>query len=89
MASDTTIATRVKTALATDPTVATQDINVQVVNGVVYLRGDVYTETERQAAGRVAQSVPDVVAVHNMLTLIPIHRGGTVEEQVERRPGSD
>jgi hyperosmotically inducible periplasmic protein len=89
MASDTTIVTRVKTALATDPTVATQDINVQSVGGIVYLRGGVYTEAEREAAARVARSVPDVVDVRNMLSIIPIYRGGGVEEMVERRPDRD
>jgi osmotically-inducible protein OsmY len=71
----------VQAALDWEPSVDAADIGVTVDQGVVTLRGDVRTYTEKAAAERVALSVYAVKAVANDLT---VHLSGAF-----RRTDSD
>jgi hyperosmotically inducible protein len=64
---DTTLLARVKTALGKSPEVKATDVNVDVRNGVVQLKGRVATAAERTAAERVARDVSGVRSVQNDL----------------------
>jgi osmotically-inducible protein OsmY len=66
---DTTLLARVKTALIQSPEVKANDVNVDVRNGVVQLKGRVATSTERAAAERVARGVSGVRSVQNDLQI--------------------
>jgi hyperosmotically inducible periplasmic protein len=62
---DSTITTRVKTKMATDPQVSAMRIDVKTVNGTVQLAGFATSQAEKDAAGRMAAEVPDVKSVRN------------------------
>lgn len=67
--SDTAITTRTKMALATDERVGVPDIQVETIEGVVILRGQVESMEQKQAAAEVAAQVEGVREVHNDLTV--------------------
>lgn len=62
---DSTITARVKTKMATDPTVSAMRIDVKTVNGTVQLAGFATSQAEKEAAGKMAADVPDVKSVRN------------------------
>lgn len=66
---DEVIVTKTKMALAEDPLSGLRDVNVEVVAGVVNLSGEVDTEMDKAAAGRVAVRVDGVLAVENRITV--------------------
>ncbi len=68
---DTTITTRVKTALLNDPTVGGLRIDVDSFKGVVTLSGGVKSRAERDHAVALARRVDGVVKVKDALQIIP------------------
>lgn len=63
--SDATIEKRVEKALMRDPYVNRYDLGVSVLNGEVYLTGDVDSYFEKAQADDVASRINGVVAVNN------------------------
>jgi hyperosmotically inducible periplasmic protein len=74
---DGTIATTVKTGLLADKNVPSNDVNVEVYKGVVLLSGFVKTQSEKDAAGKVAKGVSDVASVRNEIAVHPATSMGT------------
>ncbi|MGH9257896.1 MAG: BON domain-containing protein [Vicinamibacterales bacterium] len=68
---DTTITTRVKTALLNDPAVAGWRIDVETVKGVVTLSGGVRSQEERDQVIAIARVVSGVIDVKDALQVIP------------------
>lgn len=62
---DASLATQVKTRLATDPSVAAINIDVDADGGVVTLSGIVRSEEARRRAEEIAQNVDGVRRVNN------------------------
>jgi osmotically-inducible protein OsmY len=67
--TDAELARRVREALKRDPYIERWDVHVAVVNGKVFLTGDVNTFFEKTRAETVASSVKGVVDVSNTLTV--------------------
>jgi osmotically-inducible protein OsmY len=61
------IRTAVYEALVADPRIATDDIEVDLQLGSVLLKGTVPTQEQHSEATEVAQRVPDVGTVYNLL----------------------
>lgn len=68
---DTTITTRVKTAMLNDPQVGGLGIDVDTFRGVVTLSGGVRTAEERQQAIALARRVDGVSEVKDALQVVP------------------
>jgi len=68
---DTTITTRVKTAMLNDPTVGGLRVDVDTFKGVVTLSGRVKSPAERDQAIALARSVDGVTEVKDALQIIP------------------
>lgn len=66
---DTTITTRVKTALAADPEVKAREVNVETFRNEVQLSGFVSTREEAAKAARIAAQVPGVRVVRNNIAV--------------------
>jgi hyperosmotically inducible protein len=66
---DAAITAEVKTALAVKRGVSATEINVDTARGVVTLRGQVETQSERQLAAMVARDVDGVKDVVNDITV--------------------
>jgi hypothetical protein len=66
---DVTIARKVETELFRDPTVPKGHIDVNVVGGVAWLRGEVKTPGEVKRLEAQARSIPEVKRVENLLHL--------------------
>ena len=67
---DAKITAEVRTLLAQSPSLgAPNEISVQTVRGVVYLRGVVSTPLQIEEAGRIAEQATGVTDVQNMLTV--------------------
>jgi osmotically-inducible protein OsmY len=64
---DTTITSKVKTAILTDPSLKVLQINVETFKGVVQLSGFVDSQQSVKRAAEVASSVNGVVSVKNNL----------------------
>lgn len=77
LVDDGTIATSLKASLAAEKGVPVTDVNVEVYKGVVLLSGFVKTQAEKDAAGKVAKNVKDVVAVRNEIAVHPATSMGT------------
>lgn len=67
--SDELLATAVHEALAKDRRVDAQQVRVQAKGGTVRLLGEVDTNEERAAAGKIAGGVRGVHRVENQLTV--------------------
>jgi osmotically-inducible protein OsmY len=67
--SDELLATAVHEALAKDRRVDAQQVRVQANDGTVRLLGEVNTNEERAAAGKIAKGVRGVRRVENQLTV--------------------
>jgi osmotically-inducible protein OsmY len=68
---DTTITTRVKTAMLNDPTVGGLRVDVDTFKGVVTLSGRVKSQTERDQAVALARGIDGVSEVKDALQVIP------------------
>jgi osmotically-inducible protein OsmY len=68
---DTTITTRVKTAMLNDPAVGGLRIDVDTFKGVVTLSGRVKNQAERDQALALARKIDGVVEVKDALQVIP------------------
>lgn len=68
---DTTITTRVKTAMLNDPLIGGRGIDVATSNGVVTLSGRVNSAAERQQAVTLARRVTGVTDVKDALQVAP------------------
>ena len=68
---DTTITTRVKTAMLNDPAVGGLRIDVDTFKGVVTLSGRVKSAAERDQAVSIARRVNGVAEVKDALQIIP------------------
>ena len=68
---DTTITTRVKTAMLNDPTVGGLRIDVDTFKGVVTLSGRVKTQSEKDQAIALARQIDGVTEVKDALQVIP------------------
>lgn len=66
---DTTITTKVNSALVQDPEVKARKIDVDTLQGVVMLTGVVETEKEAARAVEITQKVPGVKQVKNNLQI--------------------
>ena len=66
---DTTITTKVKSAIFEDPALKVFQINVETFKSVVQLSGFVSTNAEIAKAGSVARSVKGVASVKNDIRL--------------------
>jgi osmotically-inducible protein OsmY len=64
---DAALSTRVKTALIQSPDVKARDVNVDVRNGVVQLKGVVDNESQMRAAESIARNMSGVRSVQNDL----------------------
>jgi hyperosmotically inducible periplasmic protein len=68
---DTTITTRVKTAMLNDPVIGALPIDVATTRSVVTLSGRVKSQTERDQALALARQVSGVSEVKDALQIIP------------------
>jgi osmotically-inducible protein OsmY len=68
---DTTITTRVKTAMLNDPTVGGLRVDVDTFKGVVTLSGRVKSQSEREQAVALARGISGVTQVKDALQVIP------------------
>ena len=68
---DTTITTRVKTAMLNDPAVGGLRIDVDTFKGVVTLSGRVKSQGEKDQALGLARKIDGVVEVKDALQIIP------------------
>jgi osmotically-inducible protein OsmY len=68
---DTTITTRVKTAMLNDPQVGGLRIDVDTFKGAVTLSGRVKSGAEREQALKLARTVSGVTEVKDALQVIP------------------
>jgi hyperosmotically inducible protein len=66
---DTTITTKVKSALLADPEISGLKINVDTVQGKVSLKGEVKTLALRKKAESIAKGVAGVRSVNNQLVV--------------------
>jgi hyperosmotically inducible periplasmic protein len=64
---DTVITAKVKTALATDPTVAAHQVNVETREGVVQLAGFVDSGEQKEKASELTRRIAGVKQVDNQL----------------------
>lgn len=68
---DSTITTRVKTAMLNDPAVGGLRIDVDTFKGVVTLSGRVKSQAERDQALMLARGINGVVEVKDALQVLP------------------
>ena len=68
---DTTITTRVKTAMLNDPNVGGLRIDVDTFQGVVTLSGRVESQAEKEQAIALARNVSGVTEVKDAMQVIP------------------
>jgi osmotically-inducible protein OsmY len=68
---DTTITTRVKTAMLNDPAVGGLRIDVDTFKGVVTLSGSVKNQAEKNQAVSLARRTPGVTEVKDALQINP------------------
>ena len=68
---DTTITTRVKTAMLNDPAVGGLRIDVDTFKGVVTLSGRVKNQDERSQAIALARRTTGVIEVKDALQVVP------------------
>jgi len=69
--SDVTLTAKVKNALIADKAVSASEINVDTVNGIVHLRGNVDSKAEAQRAVALARKVEGVKGVKSHLQIVP------------------
>jgi osmotically-inducible protein OsmY len=75
---------QIQRALARTSESEGSNISVDTAGGKIVMRGTARTETQREAAERVAWSAPGVTEVQNEITLEPQAESGTEESHAER-----
>jgi len=90
--SDVWVTTSVNIALLTTPGLSATGIDVDTVDGLVTLHGDVATESQKRTAAEVAERVEGVKSVQNLLQVVTPTRAHLVEvsdehleEQVQKK----
>lgn len=68
---DATVATRVKARFAEDSQVSAMRIQVEALKGTVQLAGFATSQAEKDRAGQLARSTPDVKEVRNNIIVRP------------------
>lgn len=72
--ADAKITAQVRSLIAQTPSLEGPNrVSVQTVNGVVYLRGLVSTPAQIEAAGALAEQVPGVTQVENLIVIDNAH----------------
>lgn len=66
---DAIVADRVREALRNDPDLGRYEISVTVQSGEVTLSGTVQSSADAAKAGRIAETVPQVTGVRNLITV--------------------
>lgn len=79
---DRAISVKVRRALAAAEEVADLDIDVETIDGIVYLRGEVSTEAEKRAATEISCKVPGVQEVRNQLAVLKIRPPARETEKI-------
>ncbi len=82
MVDDSTLSTRVKSALVEDPEVKARNIDVDTVKAVVYLTGMVDTSAEAERAAAVAAKVAGVKRVESGLQVGTRRIGQVVDDKI-------
>jgi len=91
---DAMLTARVKTQITADGRVSPSRVNVDTLNGIVMLKGEVPTQQEKDAAAEVARKVEGVVRVDNQLIVNPavagtgLPTGNEMKEQAREVVGS-
>jgi hyperosmotically inducible protein len=78
---DTWITMKTKIALMTTEGVSTRALNVDTVNGVVTLHGQVPTDAQKTKAESVARGIDGVKQVKNLLQVVPKSERTVVDRQ--------
>jgi osmotically-inducible protein OsmY len=68
---DRNITDQVKSELKSDPVYRFDDVDVQTFAGIVQLSGFATTEAQKQRATQLAQTVPGVMQVKNVISMKP------------------
>ncbi len=79
---DSVIASTVKTRMISDDFVKARYIDVDVLNGVVYLIGVVESSSQKRMAGDIARGVDGVRQVHNQLSVGETSPGKILDDSV-------
>ncbi len=82
MIDDSVIASTVKTRMISDDFVKARYIDVDVLNGVVYLIGVVESSSQKRMAGDIARGVDGVRQVHNQLSIGETSPGTILDDSV-------
>ena len=91
---DVLLTARVKTEMTAEGQVSPTRVNVDTLNGVVTLKGEVPTQQEKDAAERAARKVEGVRSVENKLVVNPatagtgVPSGTEVKEKVKESAGN-
>lgn len=80
MVDDSVIASTVKTRMIGDSVVQARHIDVDVVEGVVYLVGAVRSEVQKQKAAEIAAGVSGVLRVENQLLVGSTSAGQVLDD---------
>jgi hyperosmotically inducible protein len=80
---DLGLKTKIGTQLSADPDVKRFNIDVDVIDGVVYLSGIVHDQEAKAAAERIANNVDGVVRVQNELQVSPDDETFAADKQVK------
>lgn len=86
---DAVLTARIKTEMTADGRVSPTRVNVDTLNGVVTLKGEVPTQQEKDAAAQVAGKIEGVKRVENQLVVNPatagsgLPTGNEMKEQVK------
>lgn len=86
---DLGIRASVGTKLLADPDVRRVNIDVDVINGVVYLSGVVHDDEAKAAAERIATNVDGVIRVENELTVSPADEPVSTDTVEQGQPGGE
>jgi len=85
---DVRISGRVQRRMTVDPEVDRFDIDVDTLDGVVTLRGEVESETMKTSAERIARDTPGVKQVKNKLTVESEKHSGSKDLGIRARVGT-
>jgi osmotically-inducible protein OsmY len=74
--ADAWITTKIQAKFFADDDVRSRDINVDTMNGVVTLKGEVHSNAERRQAVAIARNTDGVLEVKDMMAMAAPERGG-------------
>lgn len=86
---DALLTANIKTEMTADGRVSPTRVNVDTLNGVVTLKGEVPTQQEKAAAEQIARKVAGVKSVNNQVTVNPaaagtgVPSGNEIKEEVK------